>query len=451
MGETVSAILSTARSAPTRPALYVGLAGDAPRSPPARFDLHAVDRVDIVRGEHRSAIRRTADGLRLLVLALGDTRLSAQHARVTRLGAAWFVEDLGSKNGTLVGGRRITRHQLRDGDAFVAGHTVLVFRDRGGEAGDLEVAPRPIAAGLATLSAAVQQGFDALAAAATSNVPIEISGESGTGKELLARAVHALSKRTGKFVALNCGALAPNLVEAQLFGHTKGAYTGASDDRAGALRSANGGTLFLDEIAELPLAMQPALLRVLQEGEVVPVGADAPIRVDVRIVTATHADLDAEVAANRFRADLRARLLGVQLALPPLRERREDLGLLITALLERLAAGPDIAFSADAAAALYAYDWPLNIRELERALAAALAVAKDRIELPHLPMALRQPAPADVDLSSLTAEDRVLREQLVAAIDRHSGNLAAVSRDLGKDRTQIRRWMKRFGLSRDDD
>ena len=159
----------------------------------------------------------------------------------------------------------------------------------------------------------------------------------------------------------------------------------------------------------------------------------------------------AEVAANRFRADLRARMLGVQLALPPLRDRREDLGHLIASLLDRHAAGRDLAFSADAVTALYAYAWPLNIRELERAIAAAAAVATDRIELQHLPAALREPAaPSSVDTSALSAEDRILRDQLESAIDRHEGNLTTVAKDLGKDRTQIRRWMKRFGLSRDD-
>jgi transcriptional regulator of acetoin/glycerol metabolism len=187
---------------------------------------------------------------------------------------------------------------------------------------------------------------------------------------------------------------------------------------------------------------------VLQEGEVVPLGGDRPVKVELRLVTATHKRLDGEVEAGRFRADLRARMLGVQLALPPLRERREDLALLVIALLDKLAPERDIAFSADAVIALYAHAWPLNIRELERALAAALAVARDRIELQHLPAALREP-PA-TGPGELAGDDAALRERLAASIQRHDGNLAAVARELGKDRTQIRRWMKRFGLSRDD-
>ncbi len=452
VSETQSAIISTVKRTRARPALYVGLAGDAPQTPPMRIDLGGIDRVDIGRGDQRSAIRRTADGAVLIVLALADTRLSGRHARLSRLGAAWVAEDLQSKNGTSIGGTAITRRPLADGDAILVGHTVLVFRDHGGEAGDLDGIPPAAAPGLATLSSALAARFAELASAARTAVPIEITGESGTGKELVARAVHALSSRAGRFAAINCGALPSALLEGELFGHKKGAYTGAADDRLGLVRSSDGGTLFLDEVAELPAPSQAALLRVLQESEVVPVGGDRPVKVDLRVVTATHKDLDAEVAANRFRADLRARMLGVQIALPPLRDRSEDLGLLVSTLLGRAAPDRTVAFSADAVGALYAYRWPLNIRELERALAAALAVARDRIELHHLPASLRAPpATPAIDPGSLSPDVQSIRETLVAALARHDGILAAVARDLGKDRTQIRRWMKRFGLARDDD
>jgi DNA-binding NtrC family response regulator len=450
VSETLSAIVSTGRRSRTAPALYVGLAGDAPRTPPARVSLRGIDRVDIGRADRRKVARTTIEAADVITLALADARLSGQHARLTRLGGAWVLEDLGSKNGTWVDGARVTRRPLADGDAIIVGHTALVFRDRGGEEPDLDAPGQPAAPGLATLSPELAARFTELAAASRSLVPIEITGESGTGKELAARAVHSLSGRAGKLVAVNCGALPGSLLEGELFGHKKGAYTGAEADRAGLVRSADGGTLFLDEVAELPPSSQAALLRVLQEGEVVPLGGDRPIKVDVRLVTATHKRLDGEVDAGRFRADLRARMLGVQLALPPLRERREDLAVVAIALLDRHAPGRDVAFSADAIAALYAYAWPLNVRELERTLAAALAVAKDRIELPHLPEAVRErraaPAPA-----APTGDDDQLKDRLTSAIAKHGGNLAAVARELGKDRTQIRRWMKRFGLARQDD
>jgi DNA-binding NtrC family response regulator len=457
MSETLSAIVSPAKRGRGKPALYVGLAGDAPRTSAARISLAGLDRVDLGRGDARSVVRSTAGGVDAVALSLADARLSGRHARLSRLGTAWVIEDLGSKNGTWIAGQRVTRHPLVDGDAVIVGHTALVYRDAGGEEKDVDAPPAPPAPGLATLSPILAMRFGELARAAQSIVPIEITGESGTGKELVAQAVHTLSRRTGRFVAINCGALPGTLIEGELFGHKKGAYTGAEGERAGLVRSADGGTLFLDEIAELPPSSQAALLRVLQEGEVVPLGSDRPIKVDVRIVTATHKQLDGEVNANRFRADLRARLLGVGVALPALRDRREDLGLLVTTLLDRLAGGREIAFVADTVAALYAHTWPLNIRELERALAAALAVARDRIEVDHLPAQLRAgdsakpPAAAAVDPATLTADDRVLKDSLSAAIDKHAGNLAAVARELGKDRTQIRRWMKRFGLSRDDD
>ena len=447
MPDTLSAIVATPRRGRARPALYVGLVGDASRTPPARIGLGGGDRVDIGRGEQRVALRREVDGASLVALALPDARMSFRHACISRLGPTWVLEDLQSKNGTWVGGQQIARRPLTDGDAIIFGHTAVVFRETGGEETDLDELPPQIAPGLVTLSPALAARFAELAAAARSPIPIEISGETGTGKELVARAVHALSGRGGRFVAVNCGALPGSLLEAELFGHKRGAYTGAADERAGLVRSADGGTLFLDEVAELPSPSQAALLRVLQEGEVVPLGADRPVKVDLRIVTASHRQLDAEVAASRFRADLRARMLGVAFTLPPLRERREDLGLLVSSLLDRVAAGREIAFSADAVAALYTYEWPLNIRELERALGAAISVARDRIELQHLPAAIREAR----DLASLTTEDRTLRETLTASIARHDGNLAAVARDLGKDRTQIRRWMKRIDLWRDDD
>jgi len=465
VSETLSAIVAPTSKGRSVAALFVGLAGDAPRTPPARISLRGIDRIDLGRAERRAITRIRDQGADAITVALADARMSSQHARLTRVGGAWILEDLGSKNGTWIGAARIQRQALTDGDAILVGHTVLVFRTSGGEDSDVDGSPASRAPGLATLSASLEARFAELASAAKNPVCIEITGESGTGKELVARAVHVLSGRRGAFVPVNCGALPGTLLEGELFGHKKGAYTGAGDERAGLVRSADGGTLFLDEVGELPPSSQAALLRVLQEGEVTPLGSDRTIKVDIRLVTATHRNLDADVAANRFRADLRARMLGVTIELPSLRDRREDLGHLVATLLDRLAPGRTVAFAADAVAALYAYDWPLNIRELERALAAALAVAGDRIELAHLPVSVRtpgaarrlssstpppSPAPSADAALGLDDDDR-LRQTLVDSIARHEGNLAAVSRELGKDRTQIRRWMKRFGLARDED
>src|SRR5207302_1217977 len=189
-------------------------------------------------------------------------------------------------------------------------------------------------------------------------------GETGTGKEVIARAIHAASRRPGAFVAVNCGALAPNLVESELFGHKKGAFSGATEDHNGLVRAADKGTLLLDEIGDLPVPTQAALLRVLQQREVLPLGTTKPMPVDLRVVAASHRDLEAEVGAGRFREDLWSRLAGYTAQLPALRDRREDLGLLVAALLARLVQTRPIRFTSEAGLALVQYDWPRNVREL---------------------------------------------------------------------------------------
>jgi transcriptional regulator with GAF, ATPase, and Fis domain len=448
MADTLSAILSKPAAPNRRAALFIGLAAETPHQQPARIGLAGIDRVSIGRGASRTIVRDDGE----LALALVDPRLSTQHARLTRLGEHWILEDLDSKNGTWIGGRTIDRHTLDDGDVIEVGHTMLVYRTVGGET-DAEAEPTTTP-GLATLSPALADHLARIVKVAPATVPVLIGGETGTGKELVARAVHAHSGRHGAFVAVNCGAIPESLVEAELFGHEKGAFTGAGNERLGLIRSADGGTLFLDEIAELPPSAQAALLRVLQEGEVTPIGADRPIRVVVRLVAATLRDLDEAVSRGAFRADLLGRLLGVSVALPPLRARREDLAVLFTILLARVAPGRALRVSPDAVRALYAYAWPRNVRELERALAAACALAGDRLELEHLPDLVRASAPPPRLASprgELSDEDRALRDTLATALAQYGGNVAAVARDLGKDRTQIRRWMRRFGLARPGD
>jgi len=401
------------------PALYVGLSGDAPRTPPARIALGDVTSVELHRAEVRRLDRKGGD----VILSLADPRMSTQHARLSRSGDGdWVIADLGSKNGTWVGSERVMRQPLADRDVMLVGHTAFVYRDTGGEAGDLvdgEVAE--IVAEHPTISAAFAEQLRALAQAAAGAAPIVFTGEPGSGKERLARAAHALSKREGSFVAASCGGLAPDCGEI--------------------VRSAHRGTLLLDDVVELQDATQQALVRALADKEL-----------DVRLMAATHRELDDEVAANRFRADLRARLAGCAITLPPLRHRREDLALLVRQLLARLAPERAITFSSDAVTALYGHDWPLNVRELERSLAAALATAtSDRIELSHLPVAVGSTEPMEEKTAyrAMTPEERALRDNLVAAIARNEGNLAGVAREMGKDRTQIRRWMKKFGITRD--
>jgi transcriptional regulator with PAS, ATPase and Fis domain len=253
-------------------------------------------------------------------------------------------------------------------------------------------------------------------------------------------------------VAINCGAIPSNLVESELFGSTRGAFSGAID-RPGLIRSTHGGTLFLDEIGELPLAAQVTLLRVLEEHRVIPIGGTTPITVDFRVCAATHQDLDGLVAAGRFRADLRARLEGYLVRMPPLRGRREDLGLLIADLLKRRQdrAGP-ISFSRKVAERLVAYEWPANIRELEKCLEVAQALAESgHVRLRDLPERVRageSPSEPLAEPPVLSLADSQLREELRARLREHGGNVSAVARSFGKHQVQIRRWMKRFGLTR---
>jgi sigma-54 dependent transcriptional regulator, acetoin dehydrogenase operon transcriptional activator AcoR len=282
-----------------------------------------------------------------------------------------------------------------------------------------------------------------------------LHGESGTGKEVLARALHAATGRGGPFVAVNCGALPAALVESQLFGHVKGAFSGALRDEAGFVRAAQGGTLLLDEIADLPLSSQATLLRVLQEREVVPVGATRPVAVDVRILAATHRRLEALVQRGEFREDLFARIAGCVLDIPPLRDRKDDLGVLVSSLLRRLApaAAPAMTFTPDAGRALLAYGWPMNVRELERALATGVALAPDgaigEAQLPPAVVAaLHAPALADegVTAAHLSERDRQLRLDLLEQLSQHRGNVTEVARAMGKPRTQVHRWCKRFAV-----
>jgi DNA-binding NtrC family response regulator len=275
-----------------------------------------------------------------------------------------------------------------------------------------------------------------------------VRGESGTGKEVVARAIHALSGRAGAFVAVNCGAIAATLVESELFGYKKGAFSSAHQDHPGLVRTSDGGTLFLDEIGDLPLGAQAALLRVLQESEVQPVGGVRPVPVDLRVVAATHRDLDTLVAQGNFRHDLLARLDGITLILPPLRERREDLPLLLAALLRKLAPErPDVKFAADAAQALLEHDWPLNVRELEQALAGALALSKlGTIERAHLPRLLREAPVERMVPRELSSDEERHKGELALLLAQHHGNLSAVARAVGKGRTQVVRWLERYGL-----
>jgi transcriptional regulator with AAA-type ATPase domain len=452
---------ATAGESSAQPSLCLVLRCNELLSPPRRFALSGIDALVIGRGEVLETAESHGPEGRCLRLTLPDRHVSTQHARVFRSAGGWAIEDTGSKNGTMLNGLPCMRAPLGDGDVLEVGCAFFLFEavapdpaaaspGAGGGGGEVETTLAAAAPAFATLSPALAATHARLAAIARSTLPVLLLGESGVGKEVTARTVHELSGRSGPFVAVNCGAIAPTLVESTLFGHKRGAFTGAVDHQPGVVRSAHQGTLLLDEVGELSAPAQAALLRVLQEGEVVAVGETRAVSVDVRIIAATNRDVRAAAESGAFRRDLLARLAGMTVQLPTLRERRADLGILIAALLRRLA--PDAAavtLSARAARALIEYDWPLNVRELEMCLRAAGELARwQKIELEHLPEEVRvQASTTEEDEREAAAgpsDER--RAALVAQLTAHGGNLAAVARALGTSRTQVHRLIKKYGL-----
>jgi len=424
--------------------------------------LDEVDEIVIGRGEERTLLPGSTGRVRHLLV--GDPFMSRAHAKVARSGGRWAVIDLDSKNGILVNGTPTRRAALTDGDSIEIGHSMFWFKETHNPVPALRLPE------LSTLHQPLADQLDELERIAPLAIPIILLGETGTGKEVLARAVHERSRRRGAFVAVNCASIPPTLIESELFGHRRGAFSGAHEDRLGLIRSADGGTLFLDEIGELPAPAQAALLRVLQDQMVTPVGEVRATRVDFRVIAATNRDLPTLVAGAGFRSDLYARLSGLVLRLPPLRERYEDLGALIAALLHELAPGVTLSFTKTAARALFRHPWPFNIRELEKCLATAVALTDDGvIDLCHLksiasatPNTTSPSSPTPPPSSSPTlpptplaegtysTEEMRRRNQLTELLELHRGNVAAVARDLGKAPVQVYRWMQRYGIRPDD-
>jgi transcriptional regulator with PAS, ATPase and Fis domain len=286
---------------------------------------------------------------------------------------------------------------------------------------------------------------------AATDATILIMGESGTGKELVARAIHAASPRSDRpFIPVNCGAIPAELLESEMFGHERGAFTGAIGQRAGMFQLANGGTIFLDEVGEMNPTLQVKLLRVLQDREVRPVGADRVMKVDVRVIAASNKELAAEVEAGNFREDLFYRLQVIPIVMPPLRERRSDIPLLVRHFLEkhnRKRPGRPAEIAEDAMVHLWEYDWPGNVRELENLLERLVILSEDgRIEVDHLPPSIRSfisekkiPRPTlgeeGLDLNSAVEEfeNRLIEE----ALRRTKGNKQAAARLLGLKRTTL--------------
>jgi DNA-binding NtrC family response regulator len=396
--------------------------------------------------------------------------VSRKHAEIVYERHGFTLRDLGSTNGTLLDGRLIREARLEHGQELRVGDAILKFVDQDIAAyerfrldGELAVAAtnQPTAGDVTDPDEQFVGGFQLQRIAsevqriARSPLSVMLLGESGTGKEIVARAIHQQSGKSGAFCAVNCAAIPGNLLESELFGYKRGAFSGADRDKPGLIRTAEGGTLLLDEIGDMPLAAQAKLLRVLQAREVFPLGAIRPEPVDVRVICATHRDLRRMQDENRFREDLFARLNEYQLRLPPLRDRKEDIYVLFRTFLARHG-NPKLEPTFRFMTALLHYDWPYNVRELEACAKRCIALAQSpSLDVEHLPDPVREEmtdygawavgAAAEGAQRALPEE-----EELRAALARHQGNVAAVGRELGKARMQVHRWLKRYDISLDD-
>jgi transcriptional regulator with GAF, ATPase, and Fis domain len=401
-------------------------------------------------------------------LELDAPAVSRRHAEIGWASGAYYVRDLGSRNGVIVNGRRVQGSALEACDEVRIGDAIFKFVDRDAELyasyrldGSLSRGSRRRASHPSLLVGGLQ--MDRIVAdlerVAPTPLSVVLRGASGTGKEVVASELHRLSGRSGRFGAVNCAAIPALLLESELFGFKRGAFSGADRDKPGLIRAADGGTLFLDEIGDLPLDAQAKLLRVLQAKEVMPLGATVPERVDVRVICATHRDLDRMQREGRFREDLYARLNEYEVFLPPLHERKEDIHVLARSFLAR-AGRPSYVLSFPYMTGLLQHDFPYNVRELEACIKRSVALSQGPVLGPEvLPEAVLE-AMTDygkshahlppVRVSEPTAPAIPSEAELRALLVGHQGNVAAVGRELGKARMQIHRWMKRYGIAVDE-
>ena len=405
----------------------------------------------IFRGPAGVAVRA-----RTLEVAIDDPYASANHALVHLKSGEITLRDEGSSNGTYVEGEPLPPgEERRVRNALIeVGRTFFLLRDE--RAGARESPTVQGAAEPLTFHAGFAEELRRAARLARRSHDLLVIGESGAGKEVTARWLHEQSGRSGPLVAVNCAALPEHLLEDELFGHVKGAFSGAQSDRTGLIRAAHEGALLLDEVGEMSPALQARLLRMLESRRVRPLGGERELPVDTLVIAATHRDLRTMVDEGRFRQDLHARLGLLTVRIPPVRERREDLGLLIRSLLTPLPTGVEsVRFELETLRGLLLHDWPMNVREMRKVLLSALDLATAEEEGAvvigprHVPEGMlgtiEKPATAPGPLST---EDQALRERLSGLLALHQGNLAAVAREMEKSRIYVQRLMARFGLRR---
>jgi DNA-binding NtrC family response regulator len=423
-------------------------------------------------------------------LQLNDSKVSGLHSEIRLDDRGYRLRDLDSTNGTFVGGYRINDIYIHPGTQITVGSSKFRFEPLG-ESFEVELSSADRFGGMFGRSIKMRELFARLEKLAASDATVLTTGETGVGKELVAESLHEYSKRSsGPFVVLDCGSIPQNLIESELFGHERGAFTGATSSYIGAFERADGGTLFLDEIGELPLAMQPKLLRVLERKEVRRIGGSKMISVDMRVVAATNRDLGVEVNRGRFREDLYYRLAVARVHVPPLRERRDDIPLLIEHFLSITPNAQNTRLAPETVELMMKHDWPGNIRELRNVIERAVLLSESPIDERALHRSYvpgrtgpettgKEPSgtgskpstgtnpppgsgnavfmPIDTDIAFKVAKQTLItefeRRYISALLEEHGGNISAAARAAGIDRMSIHKMLHRLGLSnpgRDD-
>ena len=381
-------------------------------------------------------------------LALRDPAVSRYHLELRRTPAGVLVTDLGSRNGTWAGGMRIERATVPAGTRLVLGDTTVAVEDAGSSLAP-PPAEAPRLADLVGDSDAIREVARLVHKLARVDSSVLIQGETGSGKEVVARALHEASpRRAHELVVVDCGSLPATLISSILFGHEKGSFTGADQRRLGAFERASGGTVLLDEIGELPLEVQPTLLGVLERRAFTRVGGAQSIDVDVRVLAATHRDLRAEVNAGRFRADLYYRLAVAKIAIPPLRERPEDVPALVAHFVEKLTGASELGPLAGALDALRAHPWSGNVRELRNVVEAAIVMGELDLGGERAPLA-SVTAAGDVAPyrdARATALARFEADYLRALVERTAGNASEAARLAKMDRPYLLTLLRKHGL-----